>query len=76
MASQPIREKNMSLFKESSDKVVSKNISKLKEEGKEQKQTIAISLNVAGSPKKVAKPLKKPVKSIQDLRDISSSMSK
>ena len=41
----------MTLEKGSSDKTVSKNISKLVGEGRPQKQAIAIALRTAGKPK-------------------------
>ena len=41
----------MLLMKGSSDKTVSKNISKLVGEGRPQKQAIAIALRTAGKPK-------------------------
>jgi hypothetical protein len=41
----------MPLMKGSSDKTVSKNISKIMGEGRPQKQAIAIALRTAGKPK-------------------------
>ena len=45
----------MPMYKGKSDKTVSKNISKLMKEGREQKQAIAIALSVAKRKKKGSK---------------------
>lgn len=58
----------MPLFKGSSQKTVSKNISTLMHEGRPQPQAIAIAMSKAGKEK----PKSKPISSIAQLRKVAN----